>query len=466
MINQSRTELVLIRAVILLLSAIGPVCTAYTAVLALRGAITPQTKIQSCTHLQRKAIHPPLNSKLKRKEIFNNIKAELQDPRKFLSGWFRGANVEDIHREDLLDFLDWTFWEGRCGHDDSQELQAIADEVEELVGCKFKDGRGSAKGLRLTIDPIEMQPRSLVWYTIIMLLDTITHIRLLFHGMKYMWTPTTAFVVFPPRPLAFVTASGGSPADAMSYWYRPHAARDQLPIVYLHGIGIGLHQDVAFINDLTIALDHSSKDKVGILCVEMLPISNRLMSPMATRQRFVKQLTQVLNYHGWQRFVLASHSYGSVLTTHVLNDPQLAKRVSACLLIDPVTILLHTPSVAYNFTARRPREANEWQLWYFASQDPGVAHTLGRHFFWSENVLWRQRIQELVNDGMCMTFSLAGKDLIVDATAVRDCLMQGQVNESRLQVLWWDGLDHAQVFEDAASRTRLTETLVHYSRGC
>ena len=65
----------------------------------------------------------------------------------------------------------------------------------------------------------------------------------------------------------------------------------------------------------------------------------------------------------------------------MLDDPLLAPRISATLFVDPVTLLLHMPDVAYNFTIRAPKATNEWVLWYFASKDPGVAHTLGRHFF-------------------------------------------------------------------------------------
>ena len=93
--------------------------------------------------------------------------------------------------------------------------------------------------------------------------------------------------------------------------------------------------------------------------------------------------------------------------------------VSSTLFIDPVSFLLHTPDVAYNFTVRKPRRANEWQLWYFASKDPGVAHTLGRRFFWSENVMWKEDVEDLVREGKQVAVSLGGRDLIVNTAAVR-----------------------------------------------
>lgn len=78
----------------------------------------------------------------------------------------------------------------------------------------------------------------------------------------------------------------------------------------------------------------------------------------------------------YDRFVLASHSYGSAISKFILSDQDLRPKVASALFVDPVCFLLHTPDVAYNFTARRPQRASEWGLWYFASQDPGVAHKL------------------------------------------------------------------------------------------
>ena len=93
---------------------------------------------------------------------------------------------------------------------------------------------------------------------------------------------------------------------------------------------------------------------------------------------------QILQHHNWNNFILVTHSYGSVIATYLLQSPLTTSKIGPTVLIDPVSILLHEPAVAYNFTARRPRRANEHQLHYFAAMDMGVAHTLYRHFFWKE----------------------------------------------------------------------------------
>lgn len=334
-----------------------------------------------------------------------------------------------------------------------------------------------------------------------MLGDAVAVLLLKHHGFQYYRRSLPgAFAVFPPRPTAFMT-SKISTAAGISYYHRPHTSKKRLPVLHIHGIGIGILPHVAFLHELDQALNSkaSEDDQVGIVAVEVLQISSRLTTPILRRADFLAQITTIMEQHfGNGRFVLVGHSYGSIMSTHILNDAQLSPRVSGTLLIDPVTLLLHMPDVAYNFTIRPPVQANEWLLWFFASKDPQIAHTLGRHFFWSENLLWRDQIDHLItNHGMKLTASLASDDLIVNTNAVRAYLtdrdlpdpvlvrdedgekkMQLQTHSSHqqngrskkwhgsaLNVIWWEGYDHATVFDQRKDRARLVEVLVKYSKG-
>ena len=109
-----------------------------------------------------------------------------------------------------------------------------------------------------------------------------------------------------------------------------------------------------------------------------MPVSFRVTGAALEKDDMCKEIFQILEQHGWSKFILASHSYGSVISSHLMHDPKTSSMVGPVLLIDPVSILLHLPDVAYNFTCRTPKRANELQLWFFASTDQGVAHTLGR----------------------------------------------------------------------------------------
>ena len=110
---------------------------------------------------------------------------------------------------------------------------------------------------------------------------------------------------------------------------------------------------------------------------------------------------------------------------------------------------------------RKPRHANEWQLWYFASKDAGVAHTLSRRFFWSDSILWKEDIAAYE-----ATIFLSERDLIVDSSCIYAYLAGHKSNnrcsayydtgiDGKFRVVWCTGLDHGQIFDGGPWHTRL-----------
>lgn len=289
------------------------------------------------------------------------------------------------------------------------------------------------------------------------------------------------------------------------YWYRPHRSPTKLPILFIHGIGIGLLPYIPFLRELA-----AQDPDVGILAIEILPISMRITAPPLDRDAMCAAITRILNAHGLHRVVLAGHSYGTAVSAHLLRrqwgsvDPRHAGSsdlIAATLLIDPIPFLLHYPAVAHNFVYRQPRHANERQLWYFASREPDTARALSRHFFWFECILFREDVLGATSGGrgstsaagkqgkkrpMPVTVSLAGRDQIVDARAVRAYLTgskdpeEEQANpvggkgraglppsrweQDGLEVLYFPELDHATVVDTPRDRAPLLGALRRFVR--
>ncbi|KAK0385116.1 hypothetical protein NLU13_7594 [Sarocladium strictum] len=419
--------------------------------------------------LKQDAVHPTAPSREVRKALFYRCFDNVESPEIYLRGWFLGAELEEIHLENIKEFLLWAFFDRHndlSTDEDSTVVDDVAEFVEHLehrIGRRFAPGRGPVKSLRLTFDYIETTYRSLLWYMVIFAVDQLTHLLLLWKGFQYYAAPSQH--VFPPRPQQYVSMHR-SPVESLSYWYSPHKSKEKLPLVFFHGIGIGLW---VYIEYLSALLNTSSgvEDGIGILAIELLPISFRLTRPPPSKVEFLEQMAKILDHHNWEDFVLSSHSYGSVLVTHMLSFPALEKRVQAVVLIDPVTILLHLPDVAFNFTRRRPKEANQWQLWYFASTDPGVAHCLGRHFFWRENILWREDLLGIASTRQRGTsrkvaVSLSGRDLITKPGAIAQYLEASTEESGEIDVIVFPQLDHAQVFDAVAEREQLVNLTRSY----
>ncbi|TVY55684.1 hypothetical protein LCER1_G002760 [Lachnellula cervina] len=459
-------------------------------------------------YLQREAVHPPAPTREERKELFQLCNDNIADPEAYFRKWFLGAPLSEIKRENVKEFFLWAFFNrGGPPGEDNEELEEYVSATEKLLGRPLEEGTGDAKCLRTTLDRVGMLHRSLVWYICVGFVDFLTYMKMLFLGFQFHRTSLTRFFTLFPFRWQTLFARHRSPAKHTSYWYRPHTSTTKLPVVFIHGIGIGLYPYTNFLRELNSTA--SVEEQVGIIAIEMMPVSFRITNHALSRQDMCAEIDQILLKHFGpdQKFVLSSHSYGTVISTHLLKTPSIAKRIGPVVLIDPVSILLHLPDVAYNFTRRKPKRANEHQLYYFASMDMGVSHTLSRHFFWNENVLWKK---DLV--GRKTTVSLGGKDLIVNTEAVgrylsdqpKSVLANGysdqdpdliDVNKtadedatvrmrggeiigdedleeeewktrpwrgSGIDVFWFKDLDHAQIFDKPSSRRRVISAIRAY----
>jgi len=444
--------------------------------------------------LKLRAEHPPLKSKEERRKLVEQVLNNIPDLVQYLRGWFLGANEADIWRDNVYEFASWAFFDRRPRRltpAEGEELDEYISRFEQRLGRPLKPGRGETKSLRLTFDNVEVRYRSVIWYFIVGIVDLVTYFQLRYHGLQFhaLAKPHSQSVI-PFRPQSLFAKKRS--VSRLSYWYRPHTAENELPVIFLHGIGIGLWPYVPYLSGLNTRFPED--ENIGIIALEILPVSFRLTDAPLSQTEFISEITLILEEHGWDQFAVVGHSYGTVLAIHMVKSPSLNPRIGSIVLIDPVCILLHLPDVAVNFTRRKPTRANEYLLWYFASMDPGVAHCLGRHFFWKDNIAWKEELLEIVGQQLIepksrkVAVCLAERDLIVDTTTVQQYLVNGKnwtsasnslqqsnsidttsspVSEhggdnNSIEVLWFDGLDHAQVFD----KKEATAQIIDLTRRC
>ncbi|OBZ69286.1 hypothetical protein A0H81_10886 [Grifola frondosa] len=354
--------------------------------------------------LQKPATHPPLLSRKDREELFCKCFARIRETG-LATGWFFSPPADGIKRENMVEWLLWALFGVHLDglrEEWVEELEGYIQMIEKLLGREMENGWDKEIScMKVSLDPVVMLHRPLIWYSIVAFIDTVTGLQLMWHGFKHFTASGWNFC-FPPRLFTFFSRSSHHPD--LVYWYRPHRSTTKHPILFLHGIGIGLWPYVPFLAELA-----AEDPDVGIIAMENLSMSMRMCSPPPTREALLDAITYVLDTHDFDHVVVAAHSYGTVTAAHMLRDPALSERVSAWLLVDPIPFLLHLPAVAYNFVYRPPRTANEWQLWYFASRDPDIARALARHFFWAQNILWKE---DLV--GRRVAVILSERDQIVD----------------------------------------------------
>ncbi|KAF5230525.1 hypothetical protein FANTH_13797 [Fusarium anthophilum] len=419
------------------------------------------------SHLQKPANHPTAPCRADRQRLFQQCHDNIPDAGQYLRRWFRDAPEHEIKRENVKDFFRWGFlnMEG-CDSTYDDELEEYVEELEDLLGRKLEPGRGDAKCLRMTLDKVEMLHRSLTWYLCIFVVDTIASAYLLYHSFGFHRTSISQFLsTFPLRPLSLVTPYK-SPAKGLTYWHHPHTSRTKLPILFIHGIGVGLYPYINFLAEINTA--DSADGDVGIIAVEILSVSSRITGSALLKEEMCEEIHRILSSHGWEKCVLVSHSYGSVIAAQLLRDPKTSTSIGPVVFIDPVSFLLHLPDVAYNFICRLPSETKEYLLSYFGSKDIGIAHTLFRRFFWADNLLWKEDLQNHP-----AVVALASKDSIIDTKSIRAYLVGSKdwtrspptedtgetASDGNLDVIWFEDLDHGQAFDHKTTRLPLVEVV-------
>lgn len=120
------------------------------------------------------------------------------------------------------------------------------------------------------------------------------------------------FAVFPLRPFT-VLCRHRSPAKTVTYWHRPHTSKTQLPVLFIHGIGIGLYPYVNFLAQINKPNEKDAKDgDIGIIAIEIMPVSFRLTGAALEKDEMCGEILKILQQHGWDKVVLVSHSYGTI----------------------------------------------------------------------------------------------------------------------------------------------------------
>ena len=180
----------------------------------------------------------------------------------------------------------------------------------------------------------------------------MTSVRLLYNGFGLRRQSFANLCgTLPVRPHSLFCRP--SPSPDLSYWYCEHSSKTKLPVLFIHGIGVGLYTYINFLAELNSRVDGLNHDgDAGIIAVEILPISSRICPAALKGDEMADQIERIIDAHKWDKFVLVGHSFGSAIAASILRKPDFSKRVEAAVLIDPICFLLHLPNVAYNFVSR------------------------------------------------------------------------------------------------------------------
>ncbi|KAF8165274.1 hypothetical protein B0H34DRAFT_649014 [Crassisporium funariophilum] len=379
---------------------------------------------------------------------------ERDDPRAIdfrhcLRTWFCKAPWSSIKRLEIQKWLYWAMYNTEMPAMDAipptqrAALEASLELLQKRVGCKVEDGANPAiVPMRITIDKTSITWRPLTYY---LLVGSVN------------WT-------LRKRYTKWWNIQHGC-SNGIEYLLRmPLTEWDPLtsprPIVFIHGLGLGLLQYHGLISDLVKAFPGRP------ILIPLQPQISQdffhrdFLNPL-NRHQMAKGMAELLEKLGWvtlgaenekarnmecedekdamsvsfeesQRGVtLLSHSNGSYTHAWMLKGyPEIIAR--SCF-VDPVTFCSWEGDVCYNFFYRPAKTGIELLMRYFVASEIGVSNLLQRHFCWTSNSLWFEEIPN-PTDPTKTFFLMGGKDDIVHTERVKRYLTSHGVREN----LWFN----------------------------
>ena len=201
----------------------------------------------------------------------------------------------------------------------------------------------------------------------------------------------------------------------VSYYYHPgnmteeyfddeDVEKQMIPIVFVHGIGIGLISYLSLIDGLLQTGRPVFLPEIPYVCgFRPWQSPNAVLPPAAVSST----MTAMLATHGFLSAAWIGHSYGtSWLSYAVKYAPEVV--ASACFL-DPICFCLHWPRLTKSFVYMKPDPGT---ISYIVRTDVVVNWTIQRSFPWQWIALFNEMIQV-----PCAVF-LSEKDLLVPSDRI------------------------------------------------
>jgi len=318
-------------------------------------------------------------------------------------------------------------------------LDAALRLIEKRAGLLIPVGTDhSIKPICLIVDKVNVNHRPFMWYATLCVANLLVR-----KWLEQQWD----MVYGSHEGLEYMIRIPGS-------WNRATGPR---PVVFIHGLGLGLLQYIVFITLLLEGL----QDRPLLVLIQP-HISQDIFHPRYLRPmpswEATNALAGLLGKLGWAEeawdsnlseheerevtrhlvpedtpkgVTMLSHSNGSYAHAWMLKrHPSVATR--SCF-IDPVAFCSWEGDVCYNFIYRPCATGVEVLLRYFVGTELGVANLLQRHYDWVANTLWYEEIPN-ARDPSKTVFVIGGKDEIVQPERVMGYLRSHGIRKG----LWYN----------------------------
>ena len=310
--------------------------------------------------------------------------------------WFFGTPLSAIKRDNYAEWNAWAFF--HQGLDtlepwQRKENDILVDMFEEKLGVKLEPGKNpDAICARLNLDPVFATQRPFTIYAAIYVVNQLSHFGLWLLGYRKIIDCSTGTLNMYQRTAKLSGKSRHQPSllQKASITSPPERTRKvKLPVVFLHGIGIGLPAYMPLIASLPADVD--------VFLLECPHIAMQMSTAVPSIHETKEVIRCALQKYGHSQACFVAHSLGTTIVSWLLRDPKYAPLVGSTVLLDPVTFLLCDPSVATNFVYRQPTNAVDLAMHYFCARELYISQAISRYFSWSHNILFAEDLLPVQN---------------------------------------------------------------------
>lgn len=328
------------------------------------------------------------------RQLWRRCLEHCEDVEAYVVGWFYGAEFASLTRGDVEAWLSGNVFGG--APQDKRQTKQLAWMVERLeerlssdrrAPFAFPAGTCTHKYMCAQESPGPLKHHPLLVYAIIEAAKHAHFLTLKNQGFERYST-------------------GGS-----DYWRREasNPIKGATPLIFAHGIGIGLLPYHTLIDDLAAGCE---RDGAPIYLLELPALAlTRFGRELPSPPELGAAATAMLATHEDPAACWVGHSFGTAAVAYALKNAPAT--VASCVLVEPVCFQLHLPDVSRGFLFRETQDP----ILDILRTDPAISFSLRKRFWWQEAVLW---VEDL--GGRACDVFLASKDGIVPSAEVTQYL--------------------------------------------
>ena len=346
------------------------------------------------------------------------------NPHQHVRDYFSPHPVEKVGRDDLQRLLAESLFNcllSQLTAADLLEIDNYISLVEQDMDIRFPPHTiGTLPPLmRLHFDPVVAYAKPLLFYGAVRSADLCSDLMLWALGFRRKQVAGSALTYWVLEGDSGCTTPAEAAACAESGTV---TSPQQHPVMFIHGVGLGLVTYVTFINSLVGAYRPGSRPP--LLLLELPHVSMKLnVEVIPSMPDTVNSIAQALwQEGGYTQAQFVVHSLGSFIFGAVqYMRPSL---VAGVVLVDPVCFQLWEPSVMSNFCYRVPDTVMQILMHYHITHELTINHYFHRHFIWTDCVLFAENLPAY----SCVV--LSELDEIINAPGVNSYLQRSKRSRS------------------------------------